>query len=134
MNGRFPITLHIMTLLCKADGLLSSEYLAGSINVNAVLVRKELSNLIKHHLVASQEGKNGGYMLAKSANQISLGAIYETVKPDAILGQAKNQPNPVCPVGKQINKHLKNLYADVNKVLMERLGDTNLAEFCNKFE
>jgi predicted transcriptional regulator len=53
-------------LLCEQDGAtMPSDYLAGSINVNAVLVRKELSNLIKNHLVISQEGKNGGYKLAK---------------------------------------------------------------------
>jgi len=134
MNGRFPIALHIMTLLCDADGLQSSEYLAGSINVNAVLIRKELSNLIKNRLVISQEGKNGGYTLAKPAAQISLAAIYETVKPETILGQAKNQPNPACPIGKQINQHISDLYDDVDKALMQKLGSTNLAEFCDKFK
>jgi Rrf2 family protein len=134
MNGRFPIALHIMTLLCSADGLVASEYLAGSMNMNAVLVRKELSNLIKNKLVNSQEGKNGGYTLARPALQITLAEIYQTVKTGAILGQAKNQPNPACLIGKQINRHLDDLYADVENALMQRLGSTNLADFCAKFK
>ncbi|TFF33265.1 Rrf2 family transcriptional regulator [Mucilaginibacter psychrotolerans] len=135
MNGRFPIALHIMTLLCSAEGgVLSSEYMAGSINVNAVLVRKELSNLIKHKLVSSQAGKNGGYTLARSAAQITLAQIYETVKPEAVLGQAKNQPNPACPIGKQINQHISDLYIDIDRALMQKLGDTDLKAFVAKFD
>jgi Rrf2 family protein len=133
MNGRFPIALHIMTLLCREDKLLPSDYLAGSLNINAVLVRKELSNLIKNKLVSSQEGKNGGYTLARPATQISLAEIYQTVKTGAVLGQAKNQPNPACPVGKQINQHLDDLYTDVEDALTKKLAASNLAEFCDKF-
>lgn len=133
MNGRFPIALHIMTLLCKEDRLLPSDYIAGSINVNPVLIRKELSNLIKHQLVASQEGKNGGYKLNQPPKKITLAAIYEAVRPEAILGVAKNQPNPACPIGKQINQHLNELYQEIDHSVMQKLGKTNLLEFCDKF-
>ena len=134
MNGRFPIAMHIMTLLCAADEVLSSDYMAGSINVNPVLVRKELSNLIKQQLIVSRQGKSGGYALAKPAATISLASIYQAVKPDAILGQAKNQPNPACPIGKQINTHLKDLDIQIEQTMLAKLGDTSLAAFCKKFE
>lgn len=134
MNGRFPIALHIMTLLNALEDNQSSEFLAGSINVNPVLVRKELSNLIKKKLVASREGKNGGYMLAKPARQITLAEIYGAVKQGAVLGRAKNQPNPACPIGQQINRHLNDLYEEVDKALMQKLGSTSLAEFGEKFK
>jgi DNA-binding IscR family transcriptional regulator len=120
MNGRFPIALHIMTLLCDAEGIISSDYIAGSINVNAVLIRKELSNLIKHRL-------------GQPAKQITLAVIYKAVKPEAILGKAKNQPNPACPVGKQINEHLHHLEKDIEQAMIDKLCDTNLADFCSKF-
>ena len=134
MNGRFQIALHIMTLLCNADDLLSSEYMAGSINVNPVLVRKELSNLIKHQLIISQQGKKGGYSLAKPAKAINLANIYLAVKPNAVLGQAKNEPNPACPVGKQINIHLNNLDKEIEKAMLINLKNETLAQFCAKFE
>lgn len=134
MNGRFPIAMHIMTLLCTADDYLSSDYMAGSINVNPVLVRKELSNLIKHQLITSREGKNGGYTLSKPATSISLASIYQSIKQGNVLGQAKNQPNPACPIGKQINNHLKDLDNEIEQAMLNKLGTTNLAEFCNKFD
>jgi DNA-binding IscR family transcriptional regulator len=134
MNGRFPIAMHIMTLLCTADDYLSSDYMAGSINVNPVLVRKELSNLIKHQLITSREGKNGGYTLSKPATSISLASIYQSVKQGNVLGQAKNQPNPACPIGKQINNHLKDLDNEIEQAMLNKLGTTNLAGFCKKFD
>jgi DNA-binding IscR family transcriptional regulator len=66
MNGQFQIAVHILTLLSKQpDELLSSDYIAGSININPVLVRKEISNLRKYGLIDSKEGKAGGYTLKK---------------------------------------------------------------------
>eukprot|EP01133_Synstelium_polycarpum_P013467 gene13467-15870_t len=97
-NGRFAISLHILTLLDQSNGeVLSSEYIAGSININPVLVRKELISLRNQGLVLSKEGKNGGSYLAKPSTEITLAEIYNSVKQISLLGQAKNTPNPKCP-------------------------------------
>nr|WP_199077852.1 Rrf2 family transcriptional regulator [Pedobacter sp. ASV19] len=134
-NGRFAISLHILTLLDKASGeVLSSDYIAGSININPVLVRKELSNLRNHGMVLSKEGKNGGSYLAKSAQNITLGEIYNSVRQNSLLGNLKNTPNPQCPVGKQINKHLDNLYVDTENALIKQLSIQTLADFSRKFD
>lgn len=134
MNGRFQIAIHILTLLNKAgDELLSSEYIAGSMNINPALARKEISNLRNHGLVASKEGKNGGYSLGKSPKQITLSAIYNAVKQTAVLGQAKNLPNPDCIVGKQINDHLLNLNKELDETVSKQLNGITLADFSNKF-
>jgi Rrf2 family protein len=134
-NGRFAISLHILTLLDKANGdVLSSDYIAGSININPVLVRKELSNLRNHGMVLSKEGKNGGSYLAKSAQNITLGEIYNSVRQNSLLGNLKNTPNPQCPVGKQINKHLDNLYVDTENALIRQLSAQTLADFSRKFD
>ncbi|PWS31449.1 Rrf2 family transcriptional regulator [Pedobacter paludis] len=134
-NSRFPISLHILTLLDDASGtVVSSEYLAGSININPVLVRKEIMNLRKHGFVDSKEGKGGGSFLAKSAEDINLGEVYKAVKNSNILGQSKNEPNPKCPVGRQINQHLNTLYDDAEKALIENLSRQTLADFALKFK
>jgi Rrf2 family protein len=133
-NGRFAISVHILTLLTAAkDELLSSEYLAGSINVNPVLVRKELGNLRRHGMVESKEGKNGGSCLAKPASQIKLSEVYAAVKQDALLGHSKNKPNPDCPIGRDIAQHLDSLYDEVELALMKKLGQTTVADFLKKF-
>jgi len=129
-NSSFSISVHILTLLAEAKGgLLSSDYMAGSININPVLVRKELINLRERGLVASKEGKNGGTYLNKPAADIYLSDVYEAVKRSSLLGQSKNAPNPACPVGRQISTHLNNLYSDAEKALIDQLRTVTLEKF-----
>lgn len=135
MNNRFPVSLHILTLLHDAKGeVMSSEYLAGSININPVLVRKEIMNLRKFGFVDSKEGKGGGSFLTRDAADINLGEVYSAVKSDHILGQNKNEPNPKCPIGKQINQHLISLYSDAENALIQNLSKQTLADFAIKFK
>jgi DNA-binding IscR family transcriptional regulator len=134
-NARLAISLHILTLLEKAkEELLSSDYIAGSININPVMVRKELSNLRNHGFVGTKEGKNGGSYLAKSAHNILLSDVYLSVRQNNLLGNSKNTPNPHCPVGKQINTHLNNLYEATEAALIKELSGKSLAGFSMKFD
>ena len=133
-NGRFSISLHILTLLDKFPGTpLTSEHIAGSININPVLVRKEISNLKKHGLVESKEGKSGGAFLVKPSRQIFLSDVYDAVRETSLLGKSKNTPNPKCLVGKQINKHLDTLYSDAEEALVDKFRKVTLADFSKKF-
>jgi Rrf2 family protein len=133
-NGRFAISVHILTLLADAEEeWISSEYLSGSININPVLVRKELSNLREHGLVISKEGKSGGNRLAKSPEQIFMSDVYKAVKQKDLLGKSINSPNPKCDVGKEINKHLDNLYEDAEQALLQSLSKKSLSDFHKQF-
>ncbi len=133
-NSRFSISLHILTLLAKSGGeLLSSDYMAGSININPVLVRKELIGLRNLGLVTSKEGKNGGYGLNKSLSDIRLSDIYLGTRETSLLMKSKNKPNPYCAVGKQINMHLENLNDEAEKAILARLGKITLSKFVQKF-
>jgi Rrf2 family protein len=135
MNGRYPIALHILTMLSKTEQeLISSEYIAGSININPALARKEISNLRNHGFIESKEGKGGGYSLAKPARQITLADIYQAVKEPHVLGLAKNSPNPDCPVGKQINKNIEELYEDLDRAFLAKLETKTLEDFTNQFD
>lgn len=134
MNGQFQIAIHILTLLDQAKGeLLSSEYIAGSININPVLVRKEIRNLRNYGLITSKEGKAGGYALGLPAKNIFFSDVYKAVEHHPALGQAKNQPNPQCPVGRQINQHLNTLADEVDISIINKLHTITLADFSQKF-
>ena len=133
-NVKFATSLHILTLLCSADGeWLTSDYIAGSVNVHPAIIRKEISNLREYGLVISKEGKGGGSALAKPAKEIKLSDIYNAVmQQQSLLGRINN-PNPACPIGKIINKHLDNLYVDAENALVQKLSKTNLLNFTKQF-
>ncbi|RUT69048.1 Rrf2 family transcriptional regulator [Flavobacterium cupreum] len=134
ISGKFAITIHILTLLTKfPNDFLSSEFIAGSMNLNPVLVRKEIANLKAHHIVESKEGKNGGTKLSKKASAITLKEIFELTFDNINLGYAKNQPNPDCPVGKKVNQNLAELYADINEKVGLQLKKITLEDFSSQF-
>jgi len=133
-NAKFATALHILTLLDLSAGeRLSSEYIAGSINLNPALVRKEISNLRKLGFISSKEGNGGGCTLARPAEKILLSEVYQAVRQAPLLGRT-NTPNPACPVGKQINEHLNELYTEAELSLTSKLEHKTLKDFGKKFQ
>lgn len=137
-DGRFAINMHILTLLASArqvsgEDWLTSDFMAASINIHPVLVRKELAGLRRAGLVQSREGKNGGSALAKPATEILISDIYRLVYDRSVLGLAKNTPNPKCPVGAVINDHLTALYNDAEAAMMTKFAGKNLHDFVQQF-
>lgn len=134
-NTRFATAVHIMTLLAKSpQEWLTSEWIAGSINVNPVIVRKEMSVLREAGLIMSRQGKEGGSQLAKNAELISISEVYKAVKNTEVLGKKNQNPNPACSVGKEINVHLNTLFEETDQLVVNFLGDKSLKEFADQFE
>ncbi len=134
-NTRFATAIHIMTLLAQNEQeWLTSDWIAGSVNVNPVIVRKELSSLKKYGLVESRQGKIGGVRIAKNPEQISVSEIYESVKNTEVLGKKNQKPNPLCSVGKDINKNLDILFSETNDLVIHFLKEKKLADFTDQFQ
>lgn len=134
-NTRFATAIHIMTLLAKEPSeWLTSEWIAGSINVNPVIVRKELINLKKTGLVESRQGKEGGVRISRKPKEISISDIYNSVKNTEVLGKKNQFPNPLCSVGKDINYNLDVLFSETNDLVNDFLKNKRLSDFVKKFE
>ncbi|ASW74646.1 Rrf2 family transcriptional regulator [Chryseobacterium piperi] len=134
-NTRFATAVHIMTLLAESpQEWLTSEWMAGSININPVVVRKEIGVLRAAGLVISRQGKEGGSQLSRSAQSISISEIYSAVKNTEVLGKKNQNPNPACTVGKEINNHLNTLFNETEELVIQFLGDKTLQEFCDQFK
>lgn len=134
-DTRLSLAMHILTLLADSpDEFLPSERIAGSMGMHPVLVRKELAHLREQHLILSKEGKGGGSKLAKPAAKILLSDIYKAVREESPLGLNKHEPNPDCPVGRQIKDHLSGLYAEAEAAMIKSLGKQTLAGFLALFQ
>lgn len=134
-NTRFATAVHIMTLLAKSpQEWLTSEWIAGSINVNPVVVRKEIGVLKEAGLIISRQGKDGGSQLSKDPERINISEIYSAVKNTDILGKKNQNPNPVCNIGKEINVHLNTLFEETDQLVVSFLGDKSLKQFSEQFD
>jgi Rrf2 family protein len=134
-NTRFATAIHIMTLLAKdPQEWLTSDWLAGSININPVIVRKELINLKKSGLIESRQGKDGGVRIGKNANETNVAEIYEAIKNSEVLGKKNQNPNPLCSVGRDINKNLNLLFSETDDLVYQFLKNKKLSDFTNQFD
>lgn len=133
-NTRFATAVHIMTLLADSpQDWLTSDWMAGSININPAMVRKELSVLREAGLVVSRQGKEGGSQLSRSAEAITISEIYSAVKNTEVLGKKNQNPNPLCTIGRDINNHLNNLFVETDELVLKFLGNKSLKEFSEQF-
>ena len=124
------MAVHILTLLAMAgEDNVKSEYIAGSVNTNAVVIRRVLSQLNQAGLVSSQTGAFGGARLARVPGEISLCEIYKAVSCGEVFALHAKAPNQDCPVGRNIQSVLCNLQKEIEKSVGERLKQITLAEF-----
>ena len=134
-NTRFSTALHVLTLLAKnQEDWVSSDFIAGSICINPVMVRRELSSLNEAGLIYSRKGKDGGSKLSKKPEEISLGEVYLAVKNSEILGKKNKDTNSNCPVGSRINRKLEELSLEADSLLRQYLDKKSLAEFAKGFD
>jgi DNA-binding IscR family transcriptional regulator len=133
-NTRFATIIHILTLLAKKPGeWMNSDWIADSININAVIVRKELGILQEHGWVISRKGKDGGSMLNISSDKIALSEIYKAVKNSDVLGKKNLSPNNKCPIGKDINEKLESLFTETDELVFTSLQSKTLKKFIEQF-
>lgn len=129
MNSRFAVAVHILTLLEQGGGTpMTSEYVAGSVNTNPSLVRRLLGVMARAGLTTSQLGAGGGALLARPADRISLGDVYRAVDAGDLFGMHREEPNPACPVGRNIQTVLQARIDAVERALQAELDRTTIAE------
>ncbi len=133
-NTRFATSIHILTILAKSPGeWLNSDWIAESININPVIVRKELGALQDRGWVVSRKGKEGGSMLHVPSDKITLADIYKAVKNANVLGKKNLNPNPKCPIGRDVNRELENLFTETDELLLAALQRRTLKDFAEQF-
>ena len=105
ISSKFTIAIH--TLLCieqfSKDYKVTSSFIASSVNVNPVVIRRILGDLKNAGIVTVEAGV-GGASIAKDLKKITLLDIFYAV--DCVEKELFNfhsAPNPMCPVGKNIH-------------------------------
>ena len=131
ISSRFTIALHILTALETFQGQyrLTSRFLSGSIQANPVIIRNILLQLKAAGFVQIPRGR-GSITLLKSSNEISLLDVYKSIEPleqDKLFSFHKN-PNPRCPVGRNIHNILDWRLLSVQQAMENKLESMKLSD------
>jgi DNA-binding IscR family transcriptional regulator len=128
VNCRFTVSIHMLCLLAtKQPEPLTSEYIAGSVNTNPVVIRRLLAVLRQAGLVRSQPGVTGGWVLVPDAAAITLGKLYQIVNPGTVFSMHTRPPNPRCPIGSNIQRGLSLHYLKAQTALEAELARSTIA-------
>jgi len=129
ISTRFSVGVHILSLLvvCK-DYSCTSDFIAGSVNTNPVVIRRLLSMLKKAGLVNTSAGVAGA-TLAKKPEEITLLEIYHAVgAADGTLFSVHEKTNQRCPVGANIQFALDDTVKTAQDVMEKELSGRTLAD------
>ena len=132
IGSKFTIGVHIITAIdyFKEMDRVNSDFLAGSIGVNPVIVRTVISQLREAGIVQTRRGSSGAG-LTRRLEEITLYDVYKAVgSVDAMEGlfHFHEQPNPNCPVGRNIHSVLDRRLLDAQRAMEERLKAATLAD------
>lgn len=134
-NSQFAVAIHVLTILAKAgDERVKSDYVAGSVNTNPVVIRRLLSNLQEAGLVVSQVGAAGGTMLAKQSKDIRLSEVYKALPCGEVFALHPKEPNQDCPIGKNMAAFLCGLQKEIDKSIEEKLRQYTLRDVIEHIE
>jgi len=128
-SSRFSTAIHILTLLAFEDGTaVTSDYIAGSVNTNPVVIRRLLRKLAEAGFVHSTPGSAGGSRLARDARSITLRDVYDAVESGGLFGEHSQQPNPKCPVGHDVVRLLETRFEAAEASAMATLRKSTIAD------
>ena len=109
ISSRFTIAIHMLTCMetFKEEYKITSDFLASSINVNPVIIRRILSQLKEAGLIEVKRG-TGGAGIIKPLEEITFLDVYRAVEciEENTLFHFHENPNPACPVGRNIHNIL----------------------------
>ncbi len=131
ISSRFSIAVH--TLLCigmfKNDFKMTSGFLAESVNVNPVIIRRLLQQLKAAGLVEVTRG-SGGAHIARPVTEITLLDIYNAVEcvETGELFHFHENPNRECPVGRNIHNVLDSKLESIQKAMENEMQRITLKD------
>lgn len=134
ISSRFTIAVHI--LICiemfESSYKVTSEFLASSINVNPVIIRKILLQLKGAGIINVNRG-SGGASIQKPLKEITLLDIYNSVEcvREENLFRFHENPNPLCPVGKNIHAVLDKQLEKIQEAMENQMKSVSMQDIIN---
>jgi Rrf2 family protein len=117
---------------------LALHYGEGPVLLKGVAERQEISEKYLGHLIPplktaglinSSRGAHGGYLLAKSPGEITLGEVIRAVEGSLALVECVAAPNVCHRVGFCVTR---DIWGEIGERMMEVLDSTNLQDMVDR--
>ncbi|MDD3362211.1 MAG: Rrf2 family transcriptional regulator [Hespellia sp.] len=131
ISSRFTIAIHVLTCIdtFQDEYKVTSDFLAGSVSVNPVVIRRLLQQLKAAGIVKVTRG-SGGAEIAKPLSEITMFDVYKAV--DSVghgdLFHFHENPNKECPVGRNIHNVLDDKLNQIQNAMENTMKSITIQE------
>ena len=130
ITSRFTVAVHTLLVIYNfsATTKVTSDFIAASVQVNPVVIRRTLLSLKAAGMVDVKAG-SGGASIIKDMGDITLYDVYKAVDSmDGDMFHFHENPNPACPVGRNIHAVLDAHLADAQAAMENELKKVTLLD------
>lgn len=137
ISTKFTIAIHLLVAAKYFEGeqKITSRFLADSIGSNPVIVRNIMLQLQEAGIIEVRRGP-GGVTLKRPLSEISYLDVYQAVETNSHenLFRFHENPNPSCPVGKNIHKALDQSLKEIQSDFEKDLASHHIQEVYQTIE
>ena len=131
ISSRFTIAIHMFACMetFGQEYKITSDFLASSINVNPVIIRKILSQLKNAGLIEVARG-TGGTTATRPIDKITFYDVYLAVDllDEGELFHFHDNPNELCPVGRNIHRIMDYRLEEIQSAMEEKMRSITIAD------
>lgn len=134
--SRFTVAVHTLLVIHTfgKEQKTTSDFIAASVQVNPVIIRRTLLSLKAAGMIEVKAG-SGGATIVSDLKDITLYDVYRAV--DSVEGDIfhfHENPNPACPVGKNIHAVLDTHLADAQAAMENELKKVTLFDLTRELD
>lgn len=136
ISSRFTIAIHVLSCIeIFKEEKVTSDFLASSVNVNPVVIRRLLQQLKAAGIVNVIRG-SGGAQITKPLSDITLLDIYHAVEcvDEGVLFHFHENPNPKCLVGRNIHNVLDQKLEQIQDAMEKEMSGITMQDIINDTE
>lgn len=128
----FGFAIQALVLLSTTEGVTPSKAIAKHIRSGVSFMRRIMAPLVKDNIVEAREGRDGGYLLAKSPEDITLKEVYLALQMTEPLSTALIESTSDCSSGRVMNNVFSEFAIEAENHMLGFLCNYTLADFVKR--
>ncbi|PWV97965.1 BadM/Rrf2 family transcriptional regulator [Paenibacillus cellulosilyticus] len=128
---RFKLAVHALIWIASNGGLLSSATIARQVESHATFMRRVMQSLAAAGIVTSKSGREGGYLLSKQVECITLGEVYKAVSLRSVGGLLEGNDGEAVA---QLDQELNGILREAEKRAIDYLQQYTISDVMNRID
>ena len=126
-DSRLSVALHVLLHMSEAERTLTSDELAASLRMNAVVLRRTLSALRDAGILRGAKGHGGGWELARDLASVSLAEVLQALGGASLFAIGPRNAKPRCPIEQAVDREIGLILDDAERLITHRMQAISVA-------